>query len=162
MRLRLLAIVLLLSNACEATASPKNETEPQDITYCQLAADPGKFSGKRIRIRAIYAYMFEVSTLKPSSCCDEHDISMWVDFDSELEGESKKLFNKFPKGMGFVLAVFVGTIETGDAYGTGERVHFFVEHIEEVKQQATPPPGKFPAWIPQNCRASGQMTPSAR
>jgi ABC-type arginine transport system permease subunit len=44
--------------------------------------------------------------------------------------------------MGFVLAVFIGTIETGDAYGTGQRVHFFVEHIEEVKRMANPPLGR--------------------
>ena len=162
MRLRLLAIFLLLPHAYEATASPKYETEPQDISYCQLAGDPGKFSGKRIRIRAIYTYMFELWTLRPSSCCSEHDIGMWVDFDNQLEGESRKLFNKFPKGMGFVLAVFVGTIEPGDAYGTGQRVHFFVEHIEKVEQQANPPLGKFPAWIPHNCKAPAQGTPNSR
>lgn len=162
MRLSLLAMFLLFSNACEATALPKFETEPQDISYCQLAGDPAKFSGKRVRIRAIYAYMFEVSTLKPSSCCNEHDISMWVDFDSQLEGKSKRFLNKFPKGMGFVLGVFVGTIQTGDAYGTGQHVHFLVEHIEEVNQQANPPSGKFPAWIPQNCKAPAQGPPGAR
>jgi hypothetical protein len=161
MPLRLLALFLLLSNAWEATALPKYETEPQNISYCQLAGDPGKFTGKRIRVRAIYAYMFEVSTLRPSSCCDERDINMWVDFDSELEGESKKLFSKFPKGMGFVLGVFGGTVETGDAYGTGQHVRFFVEHIEEVKQQANPPLGTFPAWIPRNCKASAQTAPNA-
>jgi hypothetical protein len=162
MRLRLLALLLLLSNACEATALPRYETEPKDISFCQLAADPGKFSGQRIRIRAIYAYMFEVSALRPPSCCTEHDIGVWVDFDSELEGESKTLFSKFPKGMGFVLGVFVGTVETGDSYGMGQRVHFFVEHIVEVTQQANPPLGKFPAWIPQNCKAPAQAVPSAR
>jgi hypothetical protein len=123
---RLLAMSLLFSNACQALALPKYETEPQDVTYRQLAGDPTEFSGKRIRIQAIYSYMFEVSALKPPTCCTEHDIDIWVDFDSELEGESKRLFNKSPKGMGFVLAVFLGTIETADAYGTGQRVHFLL------------------------------------
>jgi hypothetical protein len=161
MRLRLLALFLLLSHACEATALPRYETEPQEITFCQLAGDPGKFSGKRIRIRAIYAYMFEVSALRPPSCSNDHDIGVWVDFDSELEGKSKKLFSKFPKDMGFVLGVFIGTVETGDSYGTGQHVHFFVEHIEEVEQQVKNPPlGKFPAWIPQNCKAPAQPAPA--
>jgi hypothetical protein len=139
-----LAMSLLFSNACQALALPKYETERQDVTYCQLAGDPTKFSGKRIRIQAIYWYMFEVSVLRPPTCCAEHDIDIWVDFDSQLEGESKRLFNKFPKGMGFVLAVFVGAIETGDAYGTGQRVHFFVEHIEEMKQKRIPLGGGSP------------------
>jgi hypothetical protein len=154
MWLRQLAMSLLFSTAFQALALPKYETEPQDVTYCQLAGDPTKFSGKRIRIQAIYSYMFEVSALGAPTCCTEHDIGIWVDFDSELEGESKRFFNKFPKGTGFVLAVFVGTIETGEAYGTGQRVHFFVEHIEEVKQEANPAQGRFPAWIPQDCKAS--------
>jgi hypothetical protein len=159
--------LLLLMSALSARAAtlpppPNYESQPHDISYCQLASDPSKYAGKRIRIQAIYSYMFEVSTLLPPTCCDEHHINMWVDFDDELEGESKKLFNKFPKGMGFVLAVFVGRIETGDAYGTGQRFHFFVEHIEEVKQQANPPMGKFPPWIPQNCATQTQQSPSAR
>ena len=79
MRLRLLAIFLLLPYSREATASPKYETEPQDISYCQLAGDPGKFSGKRIRIQAIYSYMFEVSSLRPPTCCTEHERSRDLD-----------------------------------------------------------------------------------
>jgi hypothetical protein len=136
----------------ECLRCPSTRLSRKNVTYCQLAGDPTKFSGKRIRIQAIYSYLFEVSALRPRTCCAEHDIDIWVDFDSQLEGESKRLFNKFPKGMGFVLAVFVGTIETGDAYGTGQRVHFFVEHIEEMKQKANPPQGRFPAWIPQDCK----------
>jgi hypothetical protein len=158
---RLLVMILLLFECGQALALPKYEIEPQNVTYCQLAGDPTKFSGKRIRIQAIYSYMFELSTLRPPTCCVEHDIGIWVDFDSELEGKSKQLSEKFPKGMGFVLAVFVGTMETGDAYGTGQRVHFFVEHIEEVKQQANPHPGRFPAWIPQNCQAPVPAAPKS-
>jgi Transposase len=71
---RLLAMSLLFSNACQAVALPKYETEPLDVTYCRLAGDPTKFSGKRIRIQAIYSYMFEVSALRPPTCCAEHDI----------------------------------------------------------------------------------------
>lgn len=50
-------------------ALPQPENEPQDVTYCQLANDPSAFSDKRIRIRAIYAYMFEVSALRAPTCC---------------------------------------------------------------------------------------------
>jgi hypothetical protein len=63
--------------------------------------------------------------------------------------------------MGFVLAVFVGTIETGNAYGTGQRVHFFVEHIEEVKQKADASQGRLPAWIPKDCKAPDAAAPKS-
>lgn len=104
--------------------------------------------------------MFEVSSLRPPSCCNEHDLSVWVDFDADLKGESKKLVNKFPKDMGFVLGVFVGRIESGEAYGGGAHVRFFVEHIETVQQQANPRPGRFPPWIPQDCKPAAPLAPS--
>ena len=162
MRNSVLAIPLLLTYLSGFPTPPKYESQPHDITYCQLASNPAQYAGKRLRIQAIYSYMFEVSTLLPPTCCNEHNIDMWVDFDDELEGESQKLFSKFPQGMGFVLAVFVGTIETGGAYGTGQRFHFFVEHIEEVRQQAKSPLKKFPRWIPQNCATQTRQAPSAR
>ncbi len=156
MWLRLFTLSFLLSNCCLTRAGSKPETEPQDVTYCQLAKDPSAFSGTRIRTRAIYSYMFEVSRLKSPTCCSERDALIWVDFDEELQGNSKKLFHKFPKSMGLVLAVFVGKIETGKVYGPyGERVRLVVDQIEKVEEKAKPPAGQNPAWVPQDCKSSG-------
>jgi hypothetical protein len=107
--------------------------------------------------------MFEVSRLKSLACCSERDTAIWVDFDEELLGNSKKLFHTFPEGMGMVLAVFVGKIETGKVYGpSGEQVRFVVEQIEKVEEKAKPRAGQNPSWVPQNCGASGSPSPSAR
>ena len=76
---------------------------------------------------------------------------IWVDFD-ELHGESKRLLNSFPKGMGYVLAVFVGKIETGDVYGPfGEQARLVVVQIDRVEKKANPPTGQNPVWVPRDC-----------
>jgi hypothetical protein len=161
MWLRLLALSLLLSNCCPTDAGHEPGVTPQDVTYCQLAKDPSAFSGKRIRIRAIYSYMFEVSRLKSPTCCSERDTLIWVDFDEDLQGNSKKLFHKFPQGMGVVLAVFVGKIETGKVYGHfGERVRLVVDQVEKIEDKAKPRAGRNPSWVPQNCESPAN--PSAR
>jgi hypothetical protein len=158
MWLRLLVLSLFLSNCCPMHAGQGPDITPQDVTYCQLAKDPSRFSGKRIRIRAIYSYMFEVSRLKSPTCCPEGDTPIWVDFDEELQGNSKKLFHKFPEGMGVVLAVFVGKIETGKVYGHfGERVRLVVDQIEKIEEKTKPHVGQNPSWVPQNCKPSGSL-----
>src|SRR5271169_551931 len=130
LRLCILSLLLLSSMTLQARNEP--ETAPQDVTYCQLAKDPSAFSGKRIRIRAIYSFFFEVSRLRSPTCCSDHGPQIWVDFDEEPEGSSKRLLHKFPEGMGVVLVVFVGKIETGKVYGPyGERVRLVVDRIEK-------------------------------
>ena len=163
MWLRLLALSLLLLNCRPTHAGREPEATPQDVTYCQLAKDPSAFSGRRIRIRAIYSYMFEVSHLKSPTCCPERGALIWVDFDEELRGNSKKLFHKFPEGMGVVLAVFVGKIETGKVYGPfAERVRLVVDQIEKIEEKAKPRVGQNPSWVPQNCEFSGSSCTHAR
>ena len=147
-------VPLLLLASCCVFASGKAGPAPEDVKFCELAKNPTAYSGKRIRIRAVYSYFFEVSQLKSSTCCSDRGESIWVDFDEELHGESKKLFDSFPKGMGFVLGVFVGRIETGKVYGTfSERVRLVVDQIDKVEAKANPPAGQHPAWVPQNCSA---------
>ena len=159
MSLWLLTLSLLLSSYSPTRAGREPGTTPQDVTYCQLVKDPSAFSGKRIRIRAIYSYMFEFSRLKSPTCCSERDVLIWVDFDDEPQGNSKKLLHKLPEGMGMVLAVFVGKVETGKVYGPfGERVRLVVDQIEKVEEKAKPQPGQIPSWVPQNCDSSGSSS----
>jgi hypothetical protein len=111
------------------------ETPPQDVTYCQLAKDPSAFSGKRIHIRAIYRYMFEIQRLEPPACCPDRMEKTWVEIDAGLEGDSLKQFKKFPKGMGVVLVVFVGRFVAGGPYGDGGyKFKLAVDRIEAVER----------------------------
>jgi len=148
-------VLLVITVCCMPTVGTSTETVPQDVTYAQFARDPSSFSGKRIRIRAIFVYGFELSTLRSSTQCTEHDPPVWVDFDGTLRGKSKKLFDDFPKGMGFVLAKFVGKIETAGPYGTGQRVRLVVDQIEDVEAEQNAKRG-IPVWVPHNCPSSSK------
>ena len=140
-------MVLLAYFLNPAVSHPENG--PQDVTYCQLAKDPSAFSGKRIRVTAIYTYMFELSALRAPTCCSDanHGAGIWVDFEDVPEGNARKVTKQFPKGMGYVLAVFVGRIETGSAYGTGQRVRFVVQQVVSVERKENSRHGP-PAWTP--------------
>jgi hypothetical protein len=155
MCLRILAVFLAIANYCVPTVGANAETAPQDVTYSQFASDPSAFSGTRIRIRAIFVYGFELSTLRSPMHCAEHDPPVWVAFNDNLQGKSKRLFHDFPKGMGFVLATFVGKIETAGPYGTGQRVRLIVDQIEEVEAEQSAKRG-IPVWVPQNCPSSSK------
>jgi hypothetical protein len=155
MCLRILAVLLVITNCCMPIAGANAEIVPQDVTYSQFANNPSSFSGKRIRIRAIFVYGFELSALRSPTQCAEHDPPVWVDFDDNLQGKSKRLFHDFPKGMGFVLATFVGKIETGGPYGTGQRLRLIVDEIEEVEAEQNAKRG-IPVWAPHNCPSSSK------
>jgi hypothetical protein len=159
MRFCLITLGAFLLSCGVTLAEQTPEGPPQDVTYCQLAKDPSAFSGKRIRIRAIYAYMFEVSRLKSPTCCPERDVSIWVDFDEELKGRSQKLRDKFPKGMGLVLAAFVGRFEAEGPYGDGGyRFRLTVDQIEKIERTSRSPGRQNgPAWVPKNCKASSGL-----
>lgn len=144
---------LLIASNCFARQSNNSAGSPKEITYCQLIENPSAFVGKRIQVRAIYSYFFEVSRFKAPECCPGRDVSIWVEFDEDLEGKSKTLYGKFPKGMGSVLATFVGMLNGGGPYGDGGyRFLFTVERIEDLEHKAKPRLHHFPAWIP-NCEA---------
>src|SRR5260370_14654823 len=151
----IVSIVLLMHCWCAETSNGSENT-PQDVTYCQLVKNTSAFSGKRIRIRAIYSYMFEISRLKSPSCCSEVDVPIWVDFAESRDASSQKLFRKFPKGIGLVLATFEGTMQTGGPYGDGGyRAKFTVDKIENIEAKAKPSPNRKPTWVPRDCEASG-------
>jgi len=150
MRWRLVLLGILILFTCVSTNAADSPIE--DTNYCQLAKNPQLLAGKRIRIRAVYSYMFEVSHLIPMTCCTGVDVPIWVDFSEDLDHRSRRLFDHFPKGSGFVLAVFVGTFEGGKVFGPfGERFRINVDKIEAVEQQANAIDGKSPTWASRNC-----------
>jgi len=152
-----ISIVLL---CCSANASSSPQKTAQELTYCDLARNPSAFSGKRIRVRAIYRYAFEIQRLEAPVCYPE-GAKVWLEIGSGIEGSSLKLFRKFPKGEGLVLATFVGTFESGGAYGTFADKHkLTIDQIEKVERMA-PSSGKqnAPVWVPKNCQASETTQP---
>jgi len=93
--------------------------------------------------------MFEVSSLESPTCRPIQGAKIWVDFDDE---KAKGLLRKLPKGMGTVLAIFVGKVEAGKAFGPNdEQVRLIIDKIEKVEQRKRPKADQRPDWIPQNC-----------
>jgi len=139
-----------------ARAKDKPDSPPQDATYCQLAKDPSLFIGKRLRIRAIYRYAFEIQRLESPVCCSEGEIKIWVEIKAGLESHSGKLFRKLDKGAGLALVVFVGTLNGGNSYGTfGDRFQLTVDEIEKVERTSRSARRQDdPAWVPKNCEKS--------
>jgi hypothetical protein len=111
MSFRLAIEVVLVVTVVAAWADDAVKSTPQDVTFCQLAKDPSSFLGKRIRVRALYVFGFELQMLKSPVCCPVSEQKMGVDFDPAMDDQSEKLFHKLDKGMGFALAVFVGRFE---------------------------------------------------
>src|SRR5271170_58582 len=161
MRLSLFIFSLLLLNCSTARARNNPETPPLDVNYCPLSKDPSAFSGKRIRIRAIYRYMFEIQRLEPPACCPDRMDKTWVEIDAGLEGHSLRRFNKFPEGMGVVLVVFVGRFDTEGPYGDGGyRFKLTVDRIEALERTSRSSRRQDdPAWVPKNCDTSNAAPP---
>jgi hypothetical protein len=143
----IVALVLLASSCCAATA--------QAVSYCDLVKAPQQFAGKRIRVRAIYKYGFEIQRLDSPACCPERGVKIGVEIETGLEGDSLKFYHKFPKGMGPALATFEGTFESSGPYGDGGyRFKFTVDKIEKLEAVAKPSTDHHPAWVPKDCETS--------
>jgi len=154
-KLFIVGLVLALSVLRGPAGAQKSETTPQSVAYCDLAKAPLSFSGQRIRVRAIYKYGFEIQRLDPPECCPEHGLKIWVDMEPARQSDSRKLFDKLPKGMGLALATFVGTFESAGPYGDGGyRFKLTVNQIENLEGTAKASPSHNPAWVPQNCEKS--------
>lgn len=167
-KLCIVGLVLVLLALLRPAEAQQSEATAQSVAYCDLIKAPQSFSGKRIRVRAIYKYGFEIQRLDPPMCCPERGLKIWVEMEEELQGDSRKLFRKLPRGMGLALATFVGTFESGGPYGDGGyRFKLTVDQIEKLEGTAKASPSHNPAWVPQNCEKSDaapikQIAPTGR
>lgn len=144
-----LALMLLCT---VSSAAAQAGGAAQEVSYCDLVKEPQHFAGKRVRVRAIYKYGFEIQRLDSPDCCLVHGAKIWVEMESGLEGDSSKLYRKFPEGMGLALATFEGTFESGGPYGDGGyRLKFTVASIEKLEHTAKASVRHQPTWVPNNC-----------
>src|SRR3954452_3204426 len=138
MHLRLAIWIVLLVTSIVAWAHDHVDTTTQEVDYCQLAKDPSSFLGKRIRIRVLYVYGFEVQILKSPVCCPVREPKMGVDFDQEMDDRSQKLFRRLDKGMGVAIAVFDGRFErisnASSQLPSGDRFQLTVARIKRVEK----------------------------
>ena len=155
-------ILALLLLAIGGSAAAQKPEAAQEVPYCDLVKTPQAFAGKQVRVRAIYKYGFEIQRLDSPACCPERGAKIWVEIDSGLGGDSLKLFRKFPKGMGLVLATFEGKFESGGPYGDGGyRLKFTVDKIEKLERTAKASARHDPSWAPKNCEAARTTQPKS-
>jgi hypothetical protein len=144
-------VLSLLSLACAGTAQ-ETASPVQQVDYCDLAKAPQSFAGKRIRVRAIYNYGFEMQRLDPPQCCEGKPVKVWIELagPDDLDRRSRRLVSRFPKGMGLALGVFVGVFETKGFYGHfgAYRYRLLVDRVEAVERTAHPPQAFPPSWAP--------------
>jgi hypothetical protein len=126
---------------------------PIGTSYCALTADPASYVGKRVQVRAVYRYSFEVQDLDAPECCPGKRIKIWVEIEPS-DAKSKRLFRKFPKAMGLVLATFSGTFETGGPFGNGGRYRLAVDQIEKLEAVGDPAKTSELSWANHDCKIS--------
>lgn len=125
---------LLLSSGCAAQLKPRRH-EIQNVSYCQLTAEPRVFDGQRVRLRTILVLGFEISHLESPQCCPSGNVRIFVTMDEGLDGRSKRIFHKLEKHSEISLIVASGIFESRGPYGpSADRFQFMVEKIEKVEQ----------------------------
>jgi len=157
MRFWFRAGLLLILSCASLCANEKPDVDVQNVEYCQLAKDPTSFAGKRIRVRAIYRYGFELQLLEPPACCAETGAKIWVQITAELDDRSEKLFRKkLNKRAGIALVVFGGTFESGGAAGPfGVKSRLLVDRIDKIERTGeSNGRSADPNWVPR-CLPSG-------
>jgi hypothetical protein len=145
----LLGALSTLVLAASALALPVNTgAQAETVTYCQLLKAPNAFDGKLIRITGVYKYSFEVQRLFPSTCCQDLDSKMWVEF-GELDTKSRKRVHHFPKGTGMVLGTFVGRLgHSPNPQGAQFTLTVTsVENVERVTKEF-----EKATWAPPMCK----------
>ena len=155
MKILCILVVLCVVEYLPAWAQDHVDAEPEDVTYCRLTENPAAFIGKRIRIRAIYNYGFEVSILRSPTCCPERGPNVGIVFDSGMDDRSDKPVKKLDTGMGVALATFVGRVDrvknASSRLPSGDRLELTVERIETVEKSVPYRPGVIPKWVPSGC-----------
>lgn len=143
------ALIVIFFACCPMGYGAK--TSSVRTSYCTLTSDPSSFVGKHILVRAVYRYGFEIQRLDAPECCPIKKLKIWVEIGS-LDGKSKRLFGKFPKGMGLVLATFSGIFETGGPFGDGGyRYKLTVDKIDLVEAVGHPSEAGQPPWSDRDC-----------
>ena len=154
-RIAMIAVFVLAFCAMGQSASlPAIKT-----SYCDLTNDPVSFVGKRVLVRAIYRYSFEVQDLDAPECCPGKNFKIWVEI-GPLDAKSKRLFRKFPKAMGLVLATFSGTFESGGPFVNGGRYRLNVDEIEGLEAVGDPAKTSQLPWANHACK-TGSSEPHA-
>jgi hypothetical protein len=148
------------NNVCGTDCSRTTSADGM-VAYCDLVTDPDKYDGKEVTVRATYRYGFEWQEVFCMEC--RKIAKTWLEFDGELNRESKARLKKFPRDQGTVNATFTGTFHSSKGpYGDGGyRFQFDVRAISSVEVLSKQ--GWDPDHLPAESRkrvCNGQPNPT--
>ena len=150
-------VLFLVLVFCSAAYSQKVENNseinesPITVNFCDLLNNTMAYSGKLIRVRALYVTEFEKSSLSSPNCpVPDYPYITWVEFDKSFKDCTKKSvrkkLNKMKEGINSDVT-FVGSFETEghfgqlDMYLTQLNVTC-VENVQDAKNFKPLPDGK--------------------
>ena len=143
---------LLISARCVAQPKPSGH-EIQNVSYCQLIAEPRVFDGQRVRLRTILVLGFEINHLEPPDCCPAGNDRMFVTTGEDLDRRSRRIFRK-SEHSGISLVVVSGIFENRGPYGpSANRFQLVVEKFEKVERHG----GSLherPDWARKSCQGA--------
>jgi hypothetical protein len=120
-------LALLLISWCASDAFAKSDTPAEDISFCQLAANPAALGNDYKSV--LYSCIFAVCSLNP-----RHAAQITAQkYGRTLATIGPGLLRKHPKGMGTVPAIFVDKVGTGKVFAAnGLQARRIVDKIEKV------------------------------
>ena|SRR3989442_11603980 len=70
-----------------------SETHPPELSLCQLVADPTRYNGWVVRVRAVYSWGVHGSAIADNNCSDV-DNTTWVDVSPGMRDEISRVTEK--------------------------------------------------------------------
>jgi hypothetical protein len=140
--LALRVLLVLFGMAVLASANSKTASA---VSVCDLLSHPSQFANRRVRVKAVYRYSFEVQQLDSITCCPSQHQRIWVEF-GDLNGRSRRLYKRLPTGTGIALVKLGGTFKVGGPFADGYRLDLRVERIEGVD-------ASYRSWSPRPASA---------
>ena len=155
----LLPLLFWANNPACNTNFPRSGSAEGMVAFCDLVANPDKYDGKEVTVRATYRYGFEWQEIFCMEC--RKIAKTWLEFDEGLKSEFKATLKKFPRDQGTVNGIFTGTFHSSKGpYGDGGyRFRFDVKAISRI--EVVSKEGWDPAHLPAESRkrVCGWQTP---
>ncbi len=159
MKILLVAIlvVLIWLQPCSVTSAGQTAKhlgpDIVDVSLCDLIADPSRFAGQHVRVRAVYRYGFEWSELYSLRCdSGARGRQVWVEFGDEYERTTKRSVRRQVGNHGAigrtVGVVAIGTVQQGGYGHMGVyALKFEISRLESARilMQESPSPSALPA-----------------
>ena len=141
----LIALCVLLAGSAATPAQPRTARGfvSGDVSFCDLVSEPSRYSGRQVRVRAVYRYGFEWAQLYSLHCSDSPKV--WVDVSDSYVHDTPRSIRRRLEGGGpegrTVGVVAVGQIHDGGFGPSGSfPLEFVIDRVESARVLADASP----------------------